>query len=93
MVGNRLSPRAAIPLLSANSCNSPPRKRNNSTTSIKITAKVIMFFWESFSVLTLMFFCIISWSIPVMVMEMKAPATICFTKKYLLAGSVTKMLE
>lgn len=37
-----------------------------------------MFFCAPASVFTEIFFCIISWSMPVIAIVMKAPATICF---------------
>ncbi len=40
-----------------------------------------------------MLFCIISWSMPVIVSVIKIPAMICFTKNNLLLGSVKKIFE
>lgn len=67
------------------------------SNSIKLAStimkqKVIMFFFESFRLLTLIFFCIISWSSPVMAMVMKAPPSICFKKKVDFSGSVCIIL-
>ena len=42
---------------------------------------------------TLRFFCIISWSSPVMAMVMNIPARICFRKKPSLRQSVSRMRD
>ena len=57
-----------------------------------ITLKVSTFFFESYNVLTLIFFCIISWSRPVIVAVMNNPPMICLMKKPGLFTSVLKIL-
>ena len=88
--GNSRSPCAARPCWRAYRLSSPPRNRNSSTTPVMMAAITIMFFWASASRRTEMFFCIISWSRPVMATAIAAPASSCLAQWAALIGSVTK---
>ena len=72
----------------ANIYNNPPRNRNSTKTETSTMARVITFFCESPNFFTLIFFCIISWSRPVMAIVINAPPMICFRKNPLLFTSV-----
>ena len=91
MAGNSLSPVAVTPASGAYRCSKPPRNRNSSSTPVSTTVRLSMFFCESRKVRTEMFFCIISWSMPVMAMVMNMPATMCFHTYAGLSGSTVKM--
>ena len=58
-----------------------PKYKNKPFTAINTTLNHTMFFWASRRDLQVRFFCIMSWSKPVMEIVMKIPATNCFQKK------------
>ena len=68
-----VSPEAVILLAVANSLRKTPSDKNKRFTTSKLKPNKTMFFWAFFNVLTVRFFCIISWSRPVMAMAMAAP--------------------
>ena len=73
-----LSPVAVMPWSSAKSVSSIPNERNMRFTKIKVTPSSTMFFCAFLSLLTVRFFCIMSWSNPVMAIAINIPPSTCF---------------
>ena len=69
----------AVPVASVCISSRAPSDKNNRLTNTKTTEKDATFNWASRRFLQLKFFCIMSWSNPVMHSEMNAPAMNCLT--------------
>ena len=79
-----------MPFSSAKRNSSAPSARNSRFTTTNTALKLNMFFCASRMLRQLRFFCIMSWSRPVMAMAMNMPARNCFQKKRGWSGSAVK---
>ena len=81
IVGNRSSGRYCYSVCTCIQIKYTSQNKEKKIHNHQHGGKVIMFFCESFNVFTLIFFCIISWSSPVMAIAINIPPTICFKRK------------